>query len=286
MVKNSDPFISVIIPTYHDWERLQWCIDALAEQSYPEIKIEILIINNDPNDKVPKSFNLPKNAKILIENKVGSYAARNRGLKSSKGEIIGFTDSDCIPDKNWIKNAVEKLQNDKVSLIGGKVKIYKPKNGSNIVYDYEKIFSFRQHINVPKGNCVTANLFIKRSVVDKIGYFDETVNSGGDWKYTQKAVDNNLVMEYCDDVTVSHPSRKDIKSLLAKRKRIVAWGYKNGNKDIVQYSLYMNYRLVKKILENISNSSAALMLTLFIIHSNLIIIRLLINKNIISNIRQ
>ena len=285
MVENSDPFITVIIPTYHDWERLQWCIDALAEQSYPEIKIEILIINNDTNDKVPKTFKLPKNAKILSENKVGSYAARNRGLKNSRGEIIGFTDSDCIPDKDWIKNAVKEFQNDMVSLIGGKVKIYKPKNGSNIVYDYEKIFSFRQHINVPKGNCVTANLFIKRSVVDKIGYFDETVNSGGDWKYTQKAVDNNLVMEYCDNVVVSHPSRKDIVSLLAKRKRIVAWGYHNRNISNKKWIIYTNIKLLKNITCRNNNINSILLILVIIIHTNINFLNYIITNININNIR-
>lgn len=47
------PFVSVIIPTYHDWDRLKKCIEALKIQTYPSDLFEVIIVNNDPADKAP-----------------------------------------------------------------------------------------------------------------------------------------------------------------------------------------------------------------------------------------
>lgn len=95
-----DKYVTIIIPAYHDWYRLSLCLNALAKQTYPHNKFEVIIINNDADDQVSADFVLPENCKIIVEEKSGSYAARNTGLKIAKGEIIGFTDSDCIPNYN------------------------------------------------------------------------------------------------------------------------------------------------------------------------------------------
>ncbi len=107
MIKNM-PFVSVIIPTYHDWERLGYvCTNALfKKQTYPKDHFEAIIINNAPEDSSPE-FNLPDNFKIISESKPGSYAARNKGVSVARGEIIAFTDSDCIPCPDWIEQGVK-----------------------------------------------------------------------------------------------------------------------------------------------------------------------------------
>jgi glycosyltransferase involved in cell wall biosynthesis len=101
-----NPYVSIIIPTYRDWNRLGMCLEALKKQSYPKENTEIIIINNDPEDLIPVDFKGNKNITIMNAARNGSYAARNTGLKIAKGEIIGFTDSDCIPNTDWISKAV------------------------------------------------------------------------------------------------------------------------------------------------------------------------------------
>ena len=44
----TNPLVTVIIPTYHDWPRLSACLDALKMQSYSASLIEIFVVNNDP----------------------------------------------------------------------------------------------------------------------------------------------------------------------------------------------------------------------------------------------
>ena len=69
------PLISVIIPTYHDWQRLRACLNALKLQTLSYDKFEIIVINNDHNDLVPPDIN-GKNLTVLSQPIKGSYAAR------------------------------------------------------------------------------------------------------------------------------------------------------------------------------------------------------------------
>ena len=59
--------VTIIIPTYKDWERLRLCIDALEQQTYPAEFIQITIVNNAPNSFPPDNYYLPKNTTIINE---------------------------------------------------------------------------------------------------------------------------------------------------------------------------------------------------------------------------
>ena len=83
-------------------------MNALTKQTYPKNRFEVIVVNNDPADPCP-CIPLPDNFVLTTEGKPGSYAARNAGIKIAKGEILAFTDSDCIPHSNWIEQAVNIL---------------------------------------------------------------------------------------------------------------------------------------------------------------------------------
>jgi glycosyltransferase involved in cell wall biosynthesis len=225
-VKPSIQF-SIIIPVYNDWDRLKLCLEALSKQNINSLEFEIIIVNNNPEDTCPYDLSFP-NTILINEPKPGSYIARNAGIEFANGEIIAFTDSDCIPKPNWLENALEIFQNKDIHLIGGKVELFKEYDGSDMAYIYEKNYAFKQHINVPKGNGVTANLFVRKKVLNDLGGFDANMKSGGDWAFTQKCVKAGYNFIYSDLVSVLHPARKSVKQILKKQKRLVSWGIINN----------------------------------------------------------
>ncbi len=213
-------FFSIIIPTYKDWDQLRFCLDALCKQSYPKTSFEVIVVNNNPASVCP--YNLPaNNIRIVNEEKPGSYAARNKGIKHAKGLVLAFTDSDCIPDNNWIFNAAKKFaENKTLARLAGKVDIYKTTKTPDSIYYYQRLFSMKQKSYVEKnGFGVTANLFVRKEVFDQVGLFREKLYSGGDDEWGKRATENGINISYCDQVVIFHPSRSSLQQLLKKKQR-------------------------------------------------------------------
>ncbi len=242
-------FVTVIIPTYNDWERLGKCINALAQQSYPADLFEIIVVNNNPNDAPPANFLIPGNCRIITEAKPGSYAARNTAIKLAKGDILAFTDSDCIPDKEWISNAVDFLGNNpQYARIGGRVALFfSSKNLTNAEL-YDKVYAFRQHEVVrQRGTSVTANMITYKHVFDSVGLFDENLLSGGDFEWGKRANEAGFKIGYASNVIVNHPARASFKELIKKSKR-VAGGHATAEMPVNIGSLRLFLRHLKSAL--------------------------------------
>jgi glycosyltransferase involved in cell wall biosynthesis len=99
-VNDSAPFISVIIPALNDLEHLPEGLAAMAKQSYPTNRFELIVVDNgsaEPPRELVESFSFYQFAN---ERQAGSYAARNCGLELMRGELMAFTEADCKPNAN------------------------------------------------------------------------------------------------------------------------------------------------------------------------------------------
>lgn len=216
--------LTVIIPTYENWELLKACLQALNQQTFEKHRFEVLIINNKPGSPIP-DLPFEGNLRVLEEAKPGSYAARNKGIAEAQSDLVAFTDSDCLPSNHWLENGVKEIEKG-FDLVGGRMTLFKPNGGNHLAFIYEQAFSFNQFKNVTqKGQSVTANLICKKSVIETIGKFNETLMSGGDFEWTKRATDGGFKMGYGHDVIVAHPSRKNLRELIKKKKRTIGGMY-------------------------------------------------------------
>lgn len=252
------PFISIIVPTYHDWDRLSLCIQALDEQTYPKQRYEVIVVNNDPDDNMPLGYYLPANMTIVSEGKPGSYAARNQGISLAKGVIYGFTDSDCIPHPEWIEEAAKVFEAGNVDRIAGKIEfIFKNDEKQTWIELYESIYEFNQKKAVKDHKAsVTANLFVRKEVFEKVGLFDLSKMSGEDFGWNRRATAKSFNIVYADKVTISHPARSTF-SEFRKKKRREFGGKKSykitGVMSVVKHFLFLPFYfylvVVKKNLQ-------------------------------------
>ncbi|BCA80208.1 glycosyltransferase [Desulfuromonas sp. AOP6] len=213
------PFVSVIIPTYYDWDRLKICLLALSKQSYPENSFEVIIVNNDPDDKsvVPDLF---PNYIFISESKLGSYAARNAGVMVARGDLFAFTDSDCIPHKDWLTNGIKMLEAG-VSRIGGKIELNFKSKKRTCAEIYDKAYAFQQERYVENMQfAVTANMMSYKSVFEKVGKFNESLLSCGDFEWGKRASELGFSIKYCDNSVVSHPARNNFYEIYLKNRRL------------------------------------------------------------------
>ncbi|MBL4674918.1 MAG: glycosyltransferase family 2 protein [Mucilaginibacter sp.] len=214
--------VTIIIPTFKDWGRLSFCLNSLSKQSYPRDSFEIIVVNNYVGDTVPDTVEVPSNCRIITEEKPGSYAARNLGITQATGTILGFTDSDCIPDEDWIKNAVDAFEkNPGFDRIAGRIRLYFKSEKLTKAELYEKIFAFNQDIYVEQdGSGVTANMFSYKHVFDEVGPFKDNLLSGGDYEWSVRARNAGHEIKYAEDVIVNHPARYHLNELIRKAKRV------------------------------------------------------------------
>jgi GT2 family glycosyltransferase len=214
------PLVSVIIPTYHDWDRLRLCLAALEAQSYPQDRFEVLVVNNDPSDPPPYEVD-GGNVRLLSEAKPGSYAARNRAIEEAKGEVFAFTDSDCIPDTDWLLNAVKIIKSG-ADRVGGAVELFSDMpDRENFPTAFQRCTAFRQKRNVTNGWAVTANMIARKQCFDEAGLFDSQMLSGGDQDWGRRAADASFAIEYAPEVKVNHPARASWEALFQKNRRVV-----------------------------------------------------------------
>lgn len=235
------PLISVVIPTYKDWDRLKSCIDALNTQSLALSNFEIIIINNDPDDSCPFSTQ-DTNIKILSEYKSGSYAARNTGINAAKSELIAFTDSDCIPDKYWLERSIDILKSRTNTILAGEIDLFA--SNTNIYFHYERVLGFPIKKYVSKKNFgVTANLIVPKEVISAIGPFNVSLKSGGDTEFCRRAVKNGFKLRYSPEIRIKHPARSDFHTLKQKARRIGGNIPKNKNTFYVFLLILVKFRL-------------------------------------------
>ena len=95
--------ISVIVPFYNEEGYLARCAQALLAQDYPKERYEVIMVDNNSSDGSAEIVRRYPGIKLLSEGLQGDFAARNRGLAAAKGNLLAFTDSNCAPEKDWLR---------------------------------------------------------------------------------------------------------------------------------------------------------------------------------------
>lgn len=254
------PFVSIIIPVFHNYRHLLNCFSALENQSYPSYSYEIIIVDdNHTNERIGSIIKYFRNFRYCISNSRGSYAARNIGIKTAKGELLAFTDSDCTPNHNWIENGVNSLMSHDDSIIGGNIEFYfKNQNFPSPAEVLDSISFMQQKHNIEKINfSVTANLILFKNVFNKVGLFNESLRSGGDFEWSQRASSAGYNFFYSKNTVVKHPARDSFLALYKKTIRTSTGVYNiNKQKKRSSFSNFMSIttdisppiRRLKKIL--------------------------------------
>ena len=178
--------VSVVVPTYKRPDLLRKCLDALIKQEFPPNAYEIIVVDDAGCEETkslvmefvgrtqqpvmmtlpmsgPETDSCPQIRYTVAAETQGPAAARNVGWRMARGEVIAFTDDDCLPAPDWLKEGVEAIQSgwDGVS---GQVIVPIPNDPT----DYEKNIA-RLH----EAEFVTANCFYRRFALDASGGFDE-----------------------------------------------------------------------------------------------------------------
>lgn len=214
--------VSVIIPVWNDPDRLRICLEALERQTLDKDRFEVIVVDNGSTDHTPDVARGFAGVTVLCEPKVGSYAARNTGLKHARGALIAFTDADCIPEPEWLEAGLRMFSsNPDIGQIAGHVHLFSSGNDiSRACMNYQQVFTLNQESDMRRtGSVSTANWMSPKQVFTTLGGFNESLKSGGDFEMSMRIRSAGYRQEFCADAVVRHPARGSVAEVVVRHKR-------------------------------------------------------------------
>lgn len=105
--RRSDMDVAVVIPTARRETRLAFALDALARQTFPRDRFEVVVVRgDDPGPTVNAPDELPVRF-MSVAADAGPAAKRNVGWRATTAPLVAFTDDDCRPAADWLERLVD-----------------------------------------------------------------------------------------------------------------------------------------------------------------------------------
>ncbi|WP_296596754.1 glycosyltransferase [Phenylobacterium sp.] len=218
------PRVSVVVPHYRDLAGLDRCLSRLTSQTYAEPFEIVVADNNSPEGEAAVAAVVNGRARLVVVKERGAGPARNGGVAAATGEILAFTDSDCVPNTDWLETGLTGLQ--RADMAGGRVDVwYEDSRRITPAEAFDVLFGFDNRLYCEKKHfSVTATLFCPKAIFEKVGGFLPDVSEDAEWGHRAHAAGYSLA--YVDKALVMHPPRRTWPELLTKWKRIEAETYK------------------------------------------------------------
>lgn len=200
--------ISVVTPTFNRPDLLERCLEALATQSLAPDRYEIIVADDAASEATRRHVARwkercrvagPAIHYLPVTATNGPAAARNAGWRLAQGEIIAFTDDDCVPDRDWLAAGLRAMAGG-ASGVSGRVIVPLPEQPS----DYE-----RNAAGLETAEFVTANCFYRRCALEAVGGFDERFAAA--WREDSDLfftlLERGEPLAHADEAIVTHPVR-------------------------------------------------------------------------------
>lgn len=215
---------SIIVVTHNRISHIKDCLDSILSQK--NVEKEIIVIDNASGDKtcdmIKKTYGDAVKLIRLDTDKNLVYCKR-LGFKNSCGDIVAFTDDDCIVDDNWLANINKNLESPDCDIIAGPVRALK-----NIKYPWWWRRSLNWTIGIAEIGCpdfmpLGCNVSFKRHVLDDIMSEEKSLKEAQDIVYTEdtirikKAIDRGYKIKLGDSIVVYHnidPKKLSFKYLI------------------------------------------------------------------------
>lgn len=213
--------LPVIIPMYNAADTVHDCVRSILEQRDPPGEIEVVVVDNNSTDascKIVQAID-DSRVRLLHEPRQGAYCARNTGLRATSGDVVLFTDPDCIADPSWARAIVEPIAEGEAGAVLGRVL----PAGRGMLLDAFALYEMHKERLIFAGESPamafgrTNNMAIRRDLLEEQGLFVEDAR-GGDTRFVQRAVERHgaRVVGYAQDATVRHAEIASFRDHLRK----------------------------------------------------------------------
>ena len=199
--------LSVVIPFRNAAATLPRCLDALRLQDLPRDRFEVIAVDNNSTDGSADIVRRYPEVRLLHEPAQGAYAARNRGVAQATGDILVFTDPDCVPTIAWLATVAREMRSAETAVLLGGYVLPRHSEALRLLVCYENTkdaFVFGTAIpELYYGH--TNNMAVRRDVFDRFGPFLHR-RRGADTIFVRRVLQTLpcSAVRYCPAALVDH----------------------------------------------------------------------------------
>jgi glycosyltransferase involved in cell wall biosynthesis len=208
------PLVSVLVPVRNGGRDLPGLLECLERQTLGRERFEILIGDDGSTDGATDGLETADgHLKVMAGPPINSYAARNRIAHAARGEVLAFTDADCRPAPDWLERGLQALE--EADVVAGLIRHHVAERLT--IWSLVDMDAFLdQERAVRAGVAVTANLFLRRELYERVPDFDESADAFGDHDFVGACVAAGARLAFSPDAVVGHPTRDDGRVFLRK----------------------------------------------------------------------
>jgi glycosyltransferase involved in cell wall biosynthesis len=208
--------VSVIIPAYNAEATIARVLDALSRQDFDGDREVILVDDGSTDGTVAIAERAGSAVTVLRQRHLGPAAARNLGVRQAGGELLAFTDADCVPTPAWLREGVRALA--RADLVQGAVR----PDPRTPRYPFDRTVS----VTADRGLYECASLFVRREVFERVGGFEDWLGArigkqlAEDLWFGWRARRAEATTEFCPEALVHHAVlRRGAAGYVAERAR-------------------------------------------------------------------
>ncbi|HVH74682.1 MAG TPA: glycosyltransferase [Stellaceae bacterium] len=212
------PRVSVIVCAYNAKRTMDQCLASLARLDYPDY--EVIVVNDGSTDGTLEIAERWGYCRILSGPNEGLSAARNRGAEAADGEIVAYTDSDCVADPDWLTYLVAKMEAGNLAACGGPN--LPPPEESLVAAAVAVSPGGPTHVLISDEvaeHIAGCNMAFRREVLLQLGGFDPVYRAAGDdvdicWRFQ----DAGYVIGFSAAAIVWHFRRNTVRAYLRQQR--------------------------------------------------------------------
>lgn len=123
----AEPVVSVVIPVRNEERYMPQCIASLRKIDYPADKLEIIFADGESTDRTVEIAHANR-CRIVPNPGLNVASGRNEGFAAARGDIVVFSDADCLFDPLWVKHAIRHFRDPAVAGLGGPTRVPSDQN--------------------------------------------------------------------------------------------------------------------------------------------------------------
>jgi len=227
--------VSVIVCTRNRAGAVAQLLGQLERLEVPAgLRWELIVVDNGSSDATAPmlaSRDTPLPMRIVTEPTRGLSRARNAGLAAARGDLLIFTDDDCLPDPGWLAAIHDEFARvPSLGMLGGRVELYDQRDRPTTTRTSRERRTIASSMDLD--GIIGCNMAVRRSALEAIGPFDVGLGggtgagAGEDVDFVYRGLRAGLRVEYSPDVVVyhNHGRRTDAQVKALTRAYTVARG--------------------------------------------------------------